>query len=319
MRTHLFGTLELDEARLADDLRRAASLPLVSPYSEFSCGRPWRSCMLWAPGGEMGDGVLDHYDTTVPAGPTAHLGALPYVREILESSFAVEHLLFVRWAVMEDSVLLPHRDYVEFSDLSPRERASCRLHVPLATDEDCLFIEDDVVFRMTHGEVWMLDVSRLHSAGVLSDRPRVHLLLDFAGVDDVSQLLRFRSSPEAGIPPARHVQRPAITRDEHDAVLRMATLLDQQNLYEILGILVRKSFRRDCGDGYVWSTMSELASRAGRREVEALVDRLHIHCALERCTSTVGQVEASASVNDDAGSRASSSQDGLLVDVNLSR
>src|SRR5271166_5457346 len=159
MSTKLLGKLDLDQERLLSDLERSLDFRYSEPYMEFNFGRPWKSVMLWAPGGEVGDDIIAHYDTGKPSGITAHGQQLPYIREIIEKNFVVENVTFARLAVATDIVMVPHRDYVELSDPVARQRAAHRLHVSLATSEDCLFAEEDVVYRMGAGEVWFLDVS----------------------------------------------------------------------------------------------------------------------------------------------------------------
>src|SRR5438876_218362 len=86
--------------------------------------------------------------------------------------------------MMSENVLVPHRDFVEFTERPAEVLATHRLHVPLATAEDCLFMEDNVIYRMLPGEVWSLDVSRMHSAAVLCDTrraPEIHAPADVEG------------------------------------------------------------------------------------------------------------------------------------------
>ena len=70
------------------------------------------------------------------------------------------------------SYVRPHRDWPASA---PRYT---RIHVPLQTDERGLNSEDDEVFHMGAGEIWLVDPSRPHSGGCFSDGTRVHLVLD---------------------------------------------------------------------------------------------------------------------------------------------
>ena len=71
MRTQLLGKLDFDQERLLTDLDRCAEFHYAETYGEFGCGRPWKSAMLWSVDGEVGDGVITHYDTKQNAGATA--------------------------------------------------------------------------------------------------------------------------------------------------------------------------------------------------------------------------------------------------------
>ncbi len=232
--------------------------------------------MLWSCGGEVGQGVIKAYDTSVVSRPTTYGEQLPYLRELIEKTFVVEHLLFARLAVMTDDVFIPHRDYVELTEKPGSQRASYRLYVPLVTNEDCLFIEEDVVYRMLRGEVWILDVSRVHSSAVLSDVERTHLLLDFGGaVGGVADLLRFDVVTAPGIPPTHRVDRPALGDRDREALLALASVVDLDNVYQVLGILTKKSYRKKCGEDYVWETLAEIGRRSGDPEVDAKVKEMY--------------------------------------------
>jgi hypothetical protein len=278
----MLGRLSLDERRLSEELGRSRHFDYAEQYPEFQCGRrPWQTCMLWSVGGEVGDGVIAHYDTSQPCRPTVFAEQVPYLRQLVEEHFAMEHLLFGRMVVMSDNVLVPHRDFVEFTERPAEARATHRLHVPLATGEDCLFMEDNLIYRMLPGEVWSLDVSRIHSAAVLCDTRRVHLILDFADVPD-AQLLRFTANLGLGIPERNLVARPPLSERERDSILGLSGVVDLENLPEVLGMVIKKQYRRDGGDNYVWGVMDEIARTSGDRAVQARVRELHQHCTLER-------------------------------------
>lgn len=282
MRTQMLGQLTLDEPALAGELDRSRGFDYAEQYPEFQCGRrPWQTCMLWSVGGEVGDGVIARYDTSKPCRPTMYGEQLPYLRRVVEENFAVEHLLFCRMVAMSDNVLVPHRDFVEFTERPAEARATHRLHVPLATSEDCLFLEDNVIYRMLPGEVWSLDVSRMHSAAVLSETRRVHLILDFADVPG-TRLLTFAFDPAVGIPQCNRVTRPPLSGRERAAILALSGAIDLENLSDVLGMLIKKQYRRDCGEDFVWGTMAQIGRSSGDERVQARIKELYQHCMLER-------------------------------------
>lgn len=280
MRTQLLGKIDLDEEPLLKDLENSIGLHYSEPYVEFLCGRPWKSVMLWAPSGEVGDNVIAHYDTSQASAATEQCAGLPYIREIIETYFAVEHLSFARLAVMSDSVLVPHRDYVELTGDTAATPAH-RLHVSLSTSADCLFSEGNVVYRMNAGEVWFLDASRPHSAGVLSDHRRVHLILDFADVDEATDLHRF--GPTApGIPESSTRHREPLTDAQRAAVLSLSSLINMDNLRDVFGIVIKTHYRRDGGRNYVWRAMEEIGERSGDEEIQAKIAELYEYYMIER-------------------------------------
>jgi hypothetical protein len=281
MQTQLLGRLDLDHERLLADLERSLDFHYSEPYMEFNFGRPWKSVMLWAPGGDVGDDIIAHYDITKPSGVTLHGERLPYVREVIEKNFATENVTFARLAVVTDMVMVPHRDYVELSDTVAQRRAAHRLHVSLATSDDCLFSDENLVYQMRTGEVWSLDVSELHGAGVLSTIRRVHLILDLADVEP-AEVLRFPATSSDGIPQSAIRTRPAMTDEEREAILALSEVVDLDNLSEVFALVVKKDFRKDGGTNFVWKAMKEIARRSNDEAVVTKIADWYKHCVLER-------------------------------------
>lgn len=281
MHTHMLGRIEIDQARMADELELSEKFHYAEQYPEFQSGKPWKTCMLWSCGGAVGDGVIAHYDTTQPAQPTIYGEQLPYLNELMEQSVAVEHLLFARLVVMTNAVLLPHRDYVEFTDTPNETRPGHRLHIPLATNEDCLFMENDIVYRMHFGEFWSLDVSQMHSAAVLTDTRRMHLIMDFADVSS-EDVLRIDQNAKYGIPEANVVDRPPLCPTEREGILGLYRVVDTDNLNEVFGIVLRKSYRRAVEARFAWHSMTQIVRESGDRALVDKIDELHRLCMLER-------------------------------------
>jgi L-proline cis-4-hydroxylase len=282
MRTQMLGTFDVDQEALDHDLETTAGLEFGEPYIEFNCGHPWKSCMIWAVGGETGDGVLARYDTAQRCQPTDNGRRLPYLQHLIERFFAVEHLLFARLVVLSNNVLIPHRDYLEFTERPPAERATHRLHVPLATSTDSLFVASNTVYRMRIGEMWSLDVTETHSAAVLSNVKRIHLVLDFAGVEDLQTLVTFPLNYSLGIPEQSRVARPALIDRERDALLGLSSVIDMDNFFDVFGIVIKKNFRADGGDDFVWNTMLQIGKRSGDPKIDRRLARFYEHCLLAR-------------------------------------
>lgn len=274
----MLGRLDIDSDEVRADLERTTEFRFSEPYGEFLSGRSWKTCMLWSAGGRLGDGVLSGYDADRPVTTTEYGDQLPYLDQLVRKSFAVPHLVFGRLAMMSECVIFPHRDFVELTDVPAHARATHRLHVPLVTHDDAMFMEDDRVFRMGFGEVWFLDVTRVHSAAVLSTRPRVHLILDFTDADRLTEL----PPTEPGVPPEKLVSRPPLSEVDRAELLTLASVVDADNLTEVFGIVIKKHYRRDGGEDFVWDTMSRIAARSGDPAVQEAVRELHGHCVMTR-------------------------------------
>ncbi len=287
MRTHYVGSVALDPARLAKDLDRCRSFEWSEAYSDYVFGGSWKSLMLWARGGDAGDGVVTSYAYDKPSAFTEYGEQLPYVRELITSHADLTRLNFARLALVSDSVIIPHRDLLELSDLPDDARNAHRMHIPLATNDDCFFSEDNVVYQMREGEVWFLDASQVHSVAVLSGEARVHLMLDFVNMPGDDPLARVdgAASETDGIPADRVVARPPLTEAEGADLLNLAAVLTMDTFGEVFSIVIKKHFRRDGGDGFVWDTMTEIASATGDAEVLAHILELQRHYTLERSAS----------------------------------
>ena len=135
MRTHYVGSVSLDEARLAKDLDRCLSLPWSEAYSDYVFGGSWKSCMLWARGGDAGDGVVTNYAYDQSPTFTENAEQLPYLRELVERTADLTRLNFVRLALVARSVIIPHRDLLVLSVLADDVRNAHRMHIPLATND----------------------------------------------------------------------------------------------------------------------------------------------------------------------------------------
>jgi hypothetical protein len=282
MRTHRVGTIEIDEARLRDELAVTNEFHLTSAYQEFVCGTPSKDVMLWAPGSDAGDGVIAHYDQILKSGVTEYGERLPYLSRLIEQHYETEHIRFARLAFLSSMVHVPHRDYVEFKGATPSSQPAHRLHMPLITNPACLFTEDNLVYRMKVGEVWFLDVTREHGSAALTDEVRIHLIIDFVDVDDVEGLVRVNRDPEPVIPPQSLVDRPKLTDAERAGLFELAAVVDKDNLKDVLGILAKKQYRRDGGEGFFWNTVDEIARRVADPALSAELAGMRKYFMVER-------------------------------------
>jgi hypothetical protein len=279
--TQLAGHVEIDEGKLREDLRIAAGFSFSEAYSDYVCGGPWKSCMIWASGGDNGDGLVTHYDHGKAPSVTGYGEHLPYLRHLVETNFRTEHLNFARLAIIEDSVTFPHRDLLELKDVPQDARNSHRVHIPLVTNDHCLFTEDDVVYRMLEGDVWFFDSARIHGAGSLSREPRTHLILDFteAGRDD---LARFELKPSGTIPEDRIVPRDPVSESDLDALVRLADLVSMDNFRDVASIVIKTHYRKDGGPDFVWSTLERIAQESDSKEVREKISELHEFFVIDR-------------------------------------
>lgn len=275
--------MPLDETGLAADLERSDSFLWSEAYSDYLFGGAWKSCMLWARGGDNGDGVVTNYAYDQPSTFTQYGNQLPYLRDLITATADLGRLNFVRLAKVSNSVIIPHRDLLELSELPDDTRNAHRMHIPLATNEDCFFNEGNVVFRMRKGEVWFLDAAQIHSVAVLSNEPRVHLMLDFVDIPSERPLISIDgATADAGIPDERTVKRPPVTGAQLAELLQLADVLTMDTFNEIFSIVIKNHFRYDGGDDFVWNTMEAIAGSSKDAALLRHTKELRRYYTLER-------------------------------------
>jgi hypothetical protein len=287
MRTHYVADTPLDDVRLAKDLEHSDSLPWSEAHSDYLSRGAYRSCMLWTPGGADGDGVVTKYDHRQPGAFTEYGNQLPYLRELISTVVDLDRLNFVRLAKVQNSVGMPHRDLLELSDIPDDTRNAHRAHIPLATNENCLFSEGNTVYRMRRGEIWFLDASVIHSLAVLSTEARIHLMIDFANAPSEKPLITIPGhGADAGIPEDRMVKRPPVTDADRAGLLRLADVMTMETVDEIFSIVIKKHYRYDGGDDFVWSTMIDIARACADTEALPHIEELRRYFTIERSPYT---------------------------------
>lgn len=294
MHTHYLATLVLDTEAVGKDLEQAETFHWSEAYSDYLFGGAWKSCMLWAPGADGGDGVVTSYDYERAAGFTDQGRQLPYLSELIASIADRDRLNFVRLAKVAHSVVIPHRDLLELNDLPEETRNAHRMHLPLQTNPDALFCETDTAFHMSEGELWFLDASKLHSVAALSHQPRIHMMFDFVGTPSDRPLVELtgRFAPvgaagdhEAGIPASRIRVRPPIQEQERANLRALAPVLNRDSYAEVFSIVIKHHFRSDGGADFPWDTMTELADACPDPGLPGFVREQRRHYTLERSTS----------------------------------
>jgi hypothetical protein len=283
MRTQYVSDTPLDDTRLAQDLELSNSLPWSEAHSEYVSGGAYKSCMLWTLGGDAGDGVVTKYDHHDPGAFTSNGNQLPYLRELISSVVDLDRLNFVRLAKVRNNVIIPHRDLLELGDLPDDTRNAHRVHIPLVTNDNCFFNEGNTVYRMRKGEIWFLDAAVIHSVAVLSPEDRIHLMLDFVNTEPEKPLITVEHrNTEVGIPVDHTVTRPPLTDADRAGLLRLGDVITMDSVDEIFSIVIKKHYRFDGGEDFVWNTMHDIARAASDPAVLRHIDSLRRYFTIER-------------------------------------
>ncbi len=243
------GAIALDAARLPPAVDALLALEM-QPCVGYAVGH-WRKCIL-----------LDREAETSGRTPTAP--GTSYVRELLAATFALDFLDCAQvFVASRRSYVRPHRDWPESAPLYTR------IHVPLQTDERCLSSEDDVVYRMGAGEIWLVDPSRPHSGGCFSDGTRVHLVLDFDPGVPLPRLFRDRTA-FAPSPARTTVAREPFEERHLAAIHGLSQIATELNFGLIGDVLGTVHFEKAVGCAAMYDWLAEIAERSGNR---ALVRR----------------------------------------------
>jgi hypothetical protein len=240
MNSRIIGKLDFDDDLLRQEIEKILQFPDVKEeYSEYRFGT-WKNYVLWNESGDEGDTLFQGV-----RGGTLKTGfgkQLEHINSVIEETFLTEKLKMVRANLLRDAVLVPHRDYVEFKDNSSR---LARLHIPISTDLNSLHAEDEHVFHMRKGEIWFLDVSRIHSACNMSERPRISLVLDFC-LDGapLETALKPTARGNAGIEPMM-IEREPVSEDFLKTIASFKHVINKTNYRDIVLFLSRIHFYKD--------------------------------------------------------------------------
>lgn len=217
---------------------------------------------LWRIEDGAGDYFLSHLwhgDAAIsPQSLTPDIKArLPALARFVEARFEAEHIVSVRlFSARKAGFIRPHRDFASAAE------PWTRFHVPLRTDLGSLNSEDDDVFHMSAGEVWLFDGGRPHGAIAFGRALRVHLIIDMSPGISLSRLFPsgdFQRNGRIGT----KIERPPLSAAELDTIHALARWVTKENFAAVADALMPIHFRRHvhCSSAYAW--MMELAERVG--------------------------------------------------------
>ncbi len=121
---------------------------------------------------------------------TRHLGASPYIRQILESFGVV-------WSRSRLMRLAPGANVPVHADINYHWFWRVRVHIPVFTNPGVAFICGDEQVHMAAGEAWVFDNWRPHRVENRSDEERIHLVADTSGSAAFWRFLAQSTNPQA--------------------------------------------------------------------------------------------------------------------------
>ena len=171
MKSFLLARLSLDQSHISNTIHKIKTMEFDDAYQEYSLGI-WKTKTLWNMTGNDNQSISMEYIGHAKKTPSGE--KLPYLNELIENNFHVQHIKSVRiFHSSNGGLIVPHRDYMEF------KKGFKRFHLVLATDKTCLNSEENTVYHMQQGEFWFLEGRVTHSAASISTNGKYSLVIDF--------------------------------------------------------------------------------------------------------------------------------------------
>jgi putative nonproteinogenic amino acid hydroxylase len=271
LRSECITTVRVDSKAIRADLTTIDQLIPRDTYSEFAFGS-WHSYVLANGTGNENDD--EFWPQSGPAIRTPIGDVLPAVYKLVEDTFYLDQLRWIRVLTQTDGLLIPHVDFLEC------DRATTRLQVPLRTTPSSLHSEGEYVVHLRAGEVWFLDATMPHAAYSPPGPSRIALCLDFdVPRKDIAACLRKAVKP---LQPPCLMQRPPLQQRELDALIELGIMLDHTTVRDVIRTLGMVHFRRQAHSA---ASLDWLVAAAERSKDEKLIRRardFRTYCLVRR-------------------------------------
>lgn len=170
MKTHSILPLNFDQKKLLEDLTQVSNNWMPHFNSDYYDGN-WSGIVLRGSKSEFhtlsagNPGTSDFEDFPV-------MEKIPYTKSALDT-LKTEKLSVRYLRLKPGSRIKPHQDHdIVYWD------GMVRLHIPVMTNQNVIFIVDGQQVEMQAGECWFADFSKTHSVENNGTTDRVHLVID---------------------------------------------------------------------------------------------------------------------------------------------
>ncbi|HWA86219.1 MAG TPA: aspartyl/asparaginyl beta-hydroxylase domain-containing protein [Opitutus sp.] len=189
-------SVTFDPARLQADLDRIVATDFVPHFNTRYYQGDWSVVPLRSIGGRA-DQIFPDPSRKNDFADTLLLERCPYFREVL-AYFRCPQQAVRLLRLKAGSIIKEHSDY----DLG-FEDGEVRLHIPVRTNPDLIFLLDGRRVIMREGECWYNNLSLRHSVENHGSTERVHLVIDCVVNDWLRErLLADSALAAAAVPPA---------------------------------------------------------------------------------------------------------------------
>ncbi len=258
MYSKILGSIEFNEERLNSEIDQINKFRFSSAYKNYSVGE-WKTCLLWNKTGRSNDGISVEYSGS--AQPTEFGEKLEYINSTINGIFNMKTCKSVRiFAARGNSLIIPHRDYLEFKD------GFHRIHIPLQTDSHSFMSERDSVFAIRQGEIWFIDGNQVHSGGSFSNKLRLNLVFDFSTETSIVDIFKDQKIYNENLE-IKLVQRPELSDEKLSSILNLSFIIDHNNIRDIIAILAKIHFFFNVSSELMYDWLIEICNRSNNQKL----------------------------------------------------
>jgi putative nonproteinogenic amino acid hydroxylase len=261
----------MDSYDLADELAIVDATPVNTMYDAMTLGS-WTSYILANATGSQADAEFRPHGGRLT--PTELGQRLPELMRLVSTHFDTTHLQWVRIFGLQDGILAPHRDFLEF------DATGTRVQVPLRTTPTSVNSEEDVVYHMRRGEVWQIHTADTHSAFSGPGPARLSLCLDFAG--DHFQPTTDIYGAQAMTEPEYIVQRKPLTSADVPGLIDSAARMTTENMRDVFRRFATVHFEYEASAADIYAWFVDAAGRSGDERVLAKAEAFRVYSVERR-------------------------------------
>ena len=207
---HIQFPLHFDIYKLKEDLHKVMNTPWIDHYNQNDYDGKWSSIALMSANGKS-DNIYAFNTDTKEITATDVLESCTYFKEILHA-FPFEKAAVRLLNLAAGAQIKPHSDHC-----LGYEDGCFRLHIPIITNPDVIFILDDNRLIMNEGECWYINANFTHSVANNGLEDRIHLVID-GFRNDWTDALFFAHYSE------KQFQKPEPILDDHTKKLMIEQL-----------------------------------------------------------------------------------------------
>lgn len=262
MKSTIIGQISFNEQKLAREIQMLQGFLTENvQYNEFVIGS-WDDINLWNASGKQKDSIFQ--EVSQPIVKTELGGQLTYLNEVLESCFHLDRCQMIRAFRLKAGVLIPHKDFLEVDNSEGR---FLRIHIMLETNDTCFHSNENTVFQMRKGEIWIFDAFHIHSACCFSTESRISICLDFLteGAPPRS-IFKDLSIYDPTIAP-KLIDREPMTEDFLDGILGLRHVINELNYREIIGLLAKAHFYVDAPTHHFFDWLIDITAGPGNEHL----------------------------------------------------